>query len=149
MECWSQESTQSLRSLANRSVRQHTLITNTNTKYQVNLMVTDTNGHHLLNREKLEAEGKFAFTTDKDDIFEICFISRVPSNMRGGRHEVFLLMKHGVEAKNYENLGDAAKLKPLEVELKRLEDLSESIVQDFAFMRRREVSCPDEERVRP
>jgi len=110
---------------------------------QVNLMVTDTNGHHLLNREKLEAEGKFAFTTDKDDIFEICFISRVPSNMRGGRHEVFLLMKHGVEAKNYENLGDAAKLKPLEVELKRLEDLSESIVQDFAFMRRREEEMRD------
>jgi hypothetical protein len=36
-------------------------------------------------------------------------------------------------------LGDAAKLKPLEVELKRLEDLSESIVQDFAYMRQREV----------
>ena len=53
--------------------------------------------------------------------------------------EVFLQTKHGVEAKNYDNLGDAAKLKPLEVELKRLEDLSESIVQDFAFMRRREV----------
>ena len=102
-------------------------------------MVTDTSGHHLLNREKVDAEGKFAFTTDKDDIFEICFISRVPSNMRGGRHEIFLDMKHGVEAKNYENLGDAAKLKPLEVELKRLEDLSESIVQDFAYMRRREV----------
>ena len=82
--------------------------------------------------------------------------------------------KHGVEAKNYEGLGDAAKLKPLEVnsptfclftifftsygkdsyfprriseskfdcqvELKRLEDLSESIVQDFAHMRQREVS---------
>ena len=53
--------------------------------------------------------------------------------------QVFLATKHGVEAKNYENLGDAAKLKPLEVELKRLEDMSESIVQDFAFMRRREV----------
>ena len=49
-------------------------------------------------------------------------------------------MKHGVEAKSYEGLGDAAKLKPLEVELKRLEDLSESIVQDFAYMRQREVS---------
>ena len=106
-------------------------------------MVTDTSGHHLLNREKVDAEGKFAFTTDKDDIFEICFISRVPSNMRGGRHEVFLDMKHGVEAKNYENLGDAAKLKPLEVELKRLEDLSESIVQDFAYMRRREEEMRD------
>ena len=102
-------------------------------------MVTDTSAHHLLNRENIESEGKFAFTTDKDDIFEICFISRVPSNVRGSRHSVALDMKMGVEAKNYEQLGDAAKLKPLEVDLKRLEDLSESIVQDFAFMRRREV----------
>ena len=61
------------------------------------------------------------------------------SNLICVRHEVFLQTKHGVEAKNYENLGDAAKLKPLEVELKRLEDLSESIVQDFAHMRQREV----------
>ena len=73
---------------------------------------------------------------------------------------MFLLTKHGVEAKNYENLGDAAKLKPLEVccptepeieklfyflqvELKRLEDLSESIVQDFNYMRQREVRVDD------
>ena len=47
-----------------------------------------------------------------------------------------------MEAKSYEGLGDAAKLKPLEVELKRLEDLSESIVQDFAHMRQREVKQP-------
>ena len=55
------------------------------------------------------------------------------------RHEVYLATKHGAEAKSYEGLGDAAKLKPLEVELKRLEDLSESIVNDFAHMRQREV----------
>ena len=71
-------------------------------------MVTDTTGHHLVNREGLEKTGKFAFTTDKCvtcyttcvsrvtddeyyfryDVFEICFISAVPSNMRGSRHEV-------------------------------------------------------------
>ena len=54
------------------------------------MMVTDTSGHHLVNRENIEKEGKFAFTTDKDDIFEICFISRVPSNVRGSRQEVIL-----------------------------------------------------------
>ena len=59
--------------------------------------------------------------------------------------QVSLTTKHGVEAKNYENLGDAAKLKPLEVELKRLEDMSESIVQDFAFMRKREVKDRNQE----
>ena len=54
------------------------------------MMVTDTSGHHLVNRENIEQVGKFAFTTDKDDIFEICFISRVPSNMRGARQEVII-----------------------------------------------------------
>jgi len=109
---------------------------------EVDMMVTDTKGQHFVNREKTD-KGKFAFTTDSYDVFEICFISRVPTNMRGGRHEIFLNTKHGVEAKNYEGLGDAAKLKPLEVELKRLEDLSESIVQDFAHMRQREEEMRD------
>lgn len=35
-------------------------------------------------------------------------------------------------------IGEAGKLKPLEVDLKRLEDISDSIVQDFAAMRKRE-----------
>lgn len=40
-------------------------------------------------------------------------------------------------------IGDAAKLKPIEVELKKLEDLSESIVQDFSIMRKREEEMRD------
>ena len=40
-------------------------------------------------------------------------------------------------------IGEAAKLKPSEVELKRLEDLSETIVQDFARMRRNEEEMRD------
>ena len=35
-------------------------------------------------------------------------------------------------------IGDAAKLKPMEVELRRLEDLSGSIVKDFIYMQQRE-----------
>ncbi len=40
-------------------------------------------------------------------------------------------------------IAKAEKLKPLEVELKRLEDLSESIVNDFAYMRAREEEMRD------
>merc|ERR1711981_232996 len=108
----------------------------------VDLMVIDTKGQHFVNRENTDV-GKFAFTTDDYDVYEICFLSRVPPNMRGLRHEVFLQTKHGVEAKSYEGLADANKLKPLEIELKRLEDLSESIVQDFAHMRQREEEMRD------
>ena len=35
------------------------------------------------------------------------------------------------------------KLKPLEVELRRLEDLSESIVNDFSYMKKREEEMRD------
>lgn len=35
------------------------------------------------------------------------------------------------------------KLKPLELELRRLEDLSESIVNDFAYMKKREEEMRD------
>lgn len=35
-------------------------------------------------------------------------------------------------------MAEAGKLKPLEVDLKRLEDLSDAIVQDFAATRKRE-----------
>lgn len=101
--------------------------------------VTDTRGHTLYKREQFaENTGKLAFTADEYDIFEICISSHLPPGQRGPNREVFLNIKHGVEAKNYEDIAKAEKLKPLEVELRRLEDLSESIVQDFAYMRQRE-----------
>jgi len=40
-------------------------------------------------------------------------------------------------------IAKAEKLKPMEVELKKLEDLSESIVNDFAYMRAREEEMRD------
>ncbi|EFO28301.1 transmembrane protein [Loa loa] len=101
--------------------------------------VTDTRGHTLYQRERFtETSGKFAFTADEYDIFEICFSTHLPPNVRGGNREVYLEMKRGVEAKNYNAVAKAEQLKPLEVELRRLEDLSDSIVQDFAYMRQRE-----------
>ncbi|PAV59187.1 hypothetical protein WR25_24610 [Diploscapter pachys] len=100
--------------------------------------VTDTRGHTLYKRENFnDLKGKFAFTADEYDVFEICLSNHAPQG-RHEKREVSLTMKHGVEAKNYDDIAKAEKLKPLEVELRRLEDLAESIVKDFAFMRQRE-----------
>lgn len=40
-------------------------------------------------------------------------------------------------------IGEVSKLKPIEVELKRLEDLSDAIVKDFSIMRKREEEMRD------
>lgn len=106
---------------------------------KTNLMVTDTRGHTLYKKEDV-TKGKFAFTTDEYDMFEVCF-----ETVKGGgkAREVSLVMKHGVEARNYDDIAKAEKLKPMELELRRLEDLSEAIVNDFAYMRAREEEMRD------
>uniref|UniRef100_A0A8C9PFZ7 GOLD domain-containing protein n=1 Tax=Spermophilus dauricus TaxID=99837 RepID=A0A8C9PFZ7_SPEDA len=74
-------------------------------------------------------------------MFEVCFESngtgRIPDQL------VILDMKHGVEAKNYKEMAKVEKLRPLEVELRRLEDLSGSIVNDFAYMKKPEEEMCD------
>ncbi|XP_060521531.1 transmembrane emp24 domain-containing protein bai [Cylas formicarius] len=108
----------------------------------VDYIVTDSKGHILAQRADI-SKGKFSFTTESYDMYEICFISRVPQHQRGMAHMVSLITKHGIETKNYDSLMEAAQLKPIELELKRLEDLSNAIVQDFAFMRKREEEMRD------
>ncbi|XP_060711428.1 transmembrane emp24 domain-containing protein 10 [Hemiscyllium ocellatum] len=110
---------------------------------RTDLKVTDSSGHILYSKEEA-SKGKFAFTTDDYDMFEICFESRLPAgHFRVPDQLIILNTKHGVEAKNYEDIAKAEKLKPLEVELRRLEDLSESIVNDFAYMKQREEEMRD------
>uniref|UniRef100_A0A2I3H4Y9 GOLD domain-containing protein n=1 Tax=Nomascus leucogenys TaxID=61853 RepID=A0A2I3H4Y9_NOMLE len=78
-------------------------------------------------------------------VFELCFESkgtgRIPDQL------VILDMKHGVEVKNYKEIAKVEKLKPLEVKLQHLEDLSESIVNDFAYMKKREEEMSTNTRV--
>ncbi|KAK2574906.1 hypothetical protein KPH14_002597 [Odynerus spinipes] len=112
---------------------------------KVDYVIKDTKGHILSQKEDI-LHGrllKFSFITETADTFEVCFISHVPSHQRGVKQEVMLITKRGIETKNYEGIAEAAKLKPVEVELKRLEDLSEVIVQDFARMRKNEEEMRD------
>uniref|UniRef100_A0A915JD75 GOLD domain-containing protein n=1 Tax=Romanomermis culicivorax TaxID=13658 RepID=A0A915JD75_ROMCU len=111
---------------------------------KASVKVVDTRGHTLHNREEfVDTHGKFAFTADEYDMFEICITTKSPPGTVNRPREVHLTTKHGIEAKNYEQLAKAEKLKPLEVELRRLEDLSESIVHDFQYMRKREEEMRD------
>jgi len=110
---------------------------------KTDLQVTDSKGESFYQKQDV-SKGKFAFTTHEYDMFEICFQSHTSSGMiNAGDREISLDVKRGVEARNYADIAKAEKLKPMEVELKKLEDLSESIVNDFAYMRTREEEMRD------
>lgn len=111
--------------------------------HKTDLQVTDSKGESFYRKQDV-SKGKFAFTTHEYDMFEICFESHSSvGGSHAGDREVSLSVKRGVEAKNYADIAKAEKLKPMEVELKKLEDLSESIVNDFAYMRAREEEMRD------
>uniref|UniRef100_A0A452QGT5 GOLD domain-containing protein n=1 Tax=Ursus americanus TaxID=9643 RepID=A0A452QGT5_URSAM len=65
------------------------------------LKITDSAGHILYSKEDA-TKGKFAFTAEDYDMFEVCFESkgtgRIPDQL------VILDMMHGVEVKNYEKI---------------------------------------------
>lgn len=70
------------------------------------LEVVDSKNHILYNKDAA-TKGKFAFTTDEYDVFQICFETRVAPELRNTENlakEVHLTLKHGTEAKDYENV---------------------------------------------
>jgi hypothetical protein len=71
------------------------------------LEVRDSNCHIFFNKDDAKS-GKFAFTTNEFDIFSICFQTALGADVRGtdgvAHKEIYLDIKHGSEAKNYDNV---------------------------------------------
>ncbi|KAI6660954.1 Transmembrane emp24-like trafficking protein 10 precursor [Oopsacas minuta] len=108
----------------------------------VKVIVTDERDQTLYTKEEA-TEGKFGFTIDYYGPYTICFHS-LPSPFDVQiTLRVELNLKHGVDSKDYKDTIEAEQLKPLEAQLRRLEDLSNEIVQDFAYMRKREEEMRD------
>jgi len=74
--------------------------------HHTKLEVLDSKGHLLYGKDEA-TKGKFAFTTDEYDVFQICFETKILQEIRGTDQlskEVYIDVKHGVEAKDYENV---------------------------------------------
>lgn len=105
---------------------------------RIDYEIRDSRNGILSKREGIAHQAKASFTTEIADTYELCIISHVSPGIRGQEHEISIVTKKGVEARTYDGIAEAGKLKPLEVDLKRLEDMSDAIVQDFAATRKRE-----------
>lgn len=112
----------------------------------VDMTITDTQGHIALNRDNIDGKGKFAVTSDGADFYELCFT--YTSSPSGGAQllprEVYIDFKVGAEAKLDESKpANEDKLAELERSLTKVEDLSNSIISDFAYLKKREQEMRD------
>jgi len=80
-------------------------------------------------------DGKFAFTTTVQAEYSLCF-----ANTGGSVKTVSFSFKTGVNAKDYTSVAKKDNLKPLEVELRRLEDTTAQIHEEMLAMKERETA---------
>lgn len=105
---------------------------------RVDIYVTDTDGHMPFKRDDINGKGKFAITSDKPDYYSLCltYTSLSSTDTQLAAREVAVEFKVGNEAKHLDpELED--KLSQLEVDLERIEDLTNSIIIDFASLKKR------------
>ncbi|CAK9297462.1 unnamed protein product [Gordionus sp. m RMFG-2023] len=103
----------------------------------VSISVTNTKDHSFYQKDE-GSKAKFSFTSDEYDVCDICFQVKSQQTNPQLFTPIYFEMKHGVDAKNFDDLGAAANLKPLEIEMKRLEDLSYELVRNLVEMKKRE-----------
>jgi hypothetical protein len=79
------------------------------------------------------SEGKFAFTTSAQGEYQFCY-----ENLGLTQKQIKVDLKTGVHAKDYSSVAKKDHLKPIEVELRRLEDIVQSVHEDMNYLRSRE-----------
>jgi len=84
--------------------------------------------------------GTFAFTTEHSGEISICFYDRFKPGMTGppSKRQVTFGLKSGHEAKDYSSIAKKDDLRPLELEMIKLEDLVLELNADFRYLKSRE-----------
>ena len=105
-----------------------------NNNNELSVKVSDVSQNVLFSK-LLCNDGKFAFTASKSGEHTICFI-----NNGIGQKTISFTLKTGVNAKDYSAVAKKDNLKPIEVELRRLEDQVQAIHDDMKYLKNREES---------
>lgn len=99
---------------------------------RVAVLVTDPNGNSIYSKS-VQSEGKFAHTASKPGEYRMCF----HNNEGVSQKTIALTISSG--GRDYKEMAKKDNLKPLELELKRLEDQIVQIHQEMKFLQQREI----------
>ncbi|KAI9892681.1 MAG: vesicle coat component [Vezdaea aestivalis] len=112
---------------------------------QVNMHIKDAVGNDYGRPRDVVGETRMAFTSHADAAFDVCFENILNSHhaiMNPTRH-VELDIEIGADARDWSAIQAAEKLKPVETELRRIEELVGEIVTEMEYLRTREQKLRD------
>ena len=89
----------------------------------------------------IAGEARYAFTSHADGPFDVCFeniLQAKQSVMNPSRH-IELDIDIGADAKDWNAIQAGEKLKPVEMELRRLAEVAKEVVDEMDYLRGREM----------
>jgi len=111
----------------------------------VNMLIKDTQDNEYGKPKDIVGETRLAFTSHADSAFDVCFenILTYKSAVPNPSRHIELDIDIGADAKDWSAVQAAEKLKPVETELRRIEEMVAEIVAEMDYMRSREQKLRD------
>ncbi|ESQ32596.1 hypothetical protein EUTSA_v10004879mg [Eutrema salsugineum] len=103
--------------------------------HKIFVTVTSPKGNSNHHAENVES-GKFVFTADETGDYMTCFVA--PGHRPPAKFAVDFEWKSGVEAKDWPNIAKRGQINMLEVEVRKLLDVTDSIHDEMFHLRERE-----------
>ncbi|KAK6337480.1 vesicle coat component [Orbilia blumenaviensis] len=113
---------------------------------KVNIHIKDAVGNEYGKPKDVVGESRMAFTSHADAAFDVCFENTAINYHRGGSQlfrSVELDVDIGADARDWSAIQAAEKLKPVEIELRRIEELVSEVVSEMEYLRTREQKLRD------
>ncbi|KAK4697741.1 p24 family protein delta-1, partial [Lecanoromycetidae sp. Uapishka_2] len=107
--------------------------------------IKDAVGNEYGRPKDIVGETRMAFTSHADAAFDVCFENQLSTSqavMNPSRH-IELDIDIGADARDWSAIQAQEKLKPVETELRRVEELVAEIVSEMDYLRTREQKLRD------
>ncbi|KAF2116420.1 emp24/gp25L/p24 family/GOLD-domain-containing protein [Lophiotrema nucula] len=110
----------------------------------LNMHIRDAMGNDYGRPKDVYGENRYAFTSHADSAFDVCFENTITGNgqVNPSRH-IELDIDIGADAKDWSAIQASEKLKPIEAELRRIEEVVGEIVSEMDYLRVREQKLRD------
>lgn len=112
---------------------------------QLNMVVVDSLGNELRKKNDIGSYAKVTFTSFHSAAFDVCFTNYLELKTRYSHlaRLIELDIESGAAARDWNAVQAAEKLKPNEVELRRIQEMTEEIVTELQYLKRREERMRD------
>ncbi|KAK3360186.1 emp24/gp25L/p24 family/GOLD-domain-containing protein [Lasiosphaeria hispida] len=112
---------------------------------QVNMHITDAAGNEYGKPKDIAGEQRTVFTSHADAAFDVCFENILTGSryVENPHRHVELDIDIGADAKDWSAIQATEKLKPVETELRRIEEMVAEIVSEMDYLRVREQKLRD------